>query len=49
MKKSENQEDGNYNSAKNISFREVDTKIKPNYDPNSRSSSKPNCKYSVRW
>ena len=38
--KSENQEDGNYNSAKNISFMEVDTKIKPNYDPNSRSSSK---------
>jgi len=38
--KSENQKDDNYISAKNISFMEVETKIKPNYDPNSRSSSK---------
>ena len=38
--KSENQKDDNYISAKNISFMEVETKIKPNYDPNSKSSSK---------
>ena len=31
--KSENQEDDNYNSSKNISFMEVETKIKPTTIP----------------